>query len=484
MHKPFTVQHFQEFARTLTLDNENQWEPEPFQLEFVADLFAGYRECWLICPEAQGKTTLLAGIAVYTLEFKPDAVIPIAASTREQILILHEQAEGFIKRSGLTDKFKCLWGSREIRRKDKSETGKIKVYASDDGTADGILFTLAITDELHRHKNLRLYRTWLGKTKKRGGQVLAISTAGEIGSEFEDVRLAHREKATKRTVDGSHIRAEAEGMVLHDWSVPPDDDVTDMNVVKAANPLSTVTLDVLEEGFNSPTMSLPHWRRFTCNQAARREGEGINPSEWDVLASPNLEFTGSWCVGGVDFGWKRDTTALVIVGWESTERRVVLATRVYPAPVEQKLVVKGLAELQKQFNPVTWAFDPNAEGNQMVELLEAGEHPHQEGVEFSFHKHDQGKPMAEAAAYLAEAVHSGWLVHDGDPVLREHVLNSLAVETKYGDFRYERPKHATGEQRAKYPIDAMSALLMAHKVAVDENNEPAPVAPMFAVVGH
>jgi phage terminase large subunit-like protein len=495
MPDPFTVTHFQEFARTLVLDNGRNWELEPFQLEFVADIFAGHREVWLIVPEAQGKTTLLAGLNVYALAHTPDAFIPIAAAARDQIQLLHNKAEGFIRRSGLSvdegGDFKCLNATREIRH--MRHGGRMKVYASDAGTADGVdFFPYAVTDELHRHKSLDLYHTWRGKAKKRGGQIIAISTAGEIASAFENLRMEHRRTAPSIEVNGAHIRAEGNGLVLHDWSVPEGADVSDMAVVKEANPLSAITEQTLAEDFAAPInrLNLSHWERFTCNIASRPEGEGVSPAEWDALADKSAKpKPGTWCIGGIDFARTIDTTALAVLSWESDTRRVIADVRVIEPPVTHTQVAKALVELQRKWNPVGWAYDPAAEASFMVQQLEEGVHPDQGGAEFTFFEHSQGQPMAEACKHLTEAIAQRLLVFDPEApwsgTLRQHVLNAVIRETTYGDHRFDRPKHAQGEQRSKYPIDALSSLLMAHNVAVRENNKPAPPSELLiAVVGH
>ena len=189
--KPFTIEHFAKWTGNLTLDSGEKWVPEPFQLAFVKDVFHGYPSCWLIVPEGNGKTTLVAGLALYFCEFSPQPVsIPVAASARDQAEILYRQAEGFVLRSKpLHDlvssalqvirgklklevpRFRALPGHRRIEHYKGS---RIQVQAADERTGDGVIFRLALIDELHRHRNLALWRTWAGKIFKQGGQVIVI----------------------------------------------------------------------------------------------------------------------------------------------------------------------------------------------------------------------------------------------------------------------------------------------------------------------
>ncbi len=460
----------------MVLDNGQRWEPEDFQLAFMEDLFGGYEEVWLVLPEGNAKTTLLAGVGLYHLDYTPDAMVPIGASSRDQIEILHNQAAGFVRRTpGLENKrFKIYDGYRRI--KGLRLGGKMQVYAADERTGDGVIPTLPLLDELHRHRDLRLYRTWRGKIEKRGGQLAAISTAGEPDGEFEEIRTRHRSRAEKVKRRGAFTRAVGGGMVLHDYAVQSEDDVEDMAKVKEANPLSTKTIDSLQRKRESPTMTLDHWKRLTCNIATRLESDGVKPEEWDALADPNLKPKKSaWSLGWIDLGWQIDTTALGVLIWESTKRRVIAGVTILEPPVQEADIVEALVRTQREFEPVGWVFDPNAGGQQMAQLLESGEHPHQDGVAFEFIEHAQtNTPMALAAARFDEAVRNGWFVHDASTALRAHVLNGVRRSVGGERYRYDRPDHAKGKKRTLFPIDALTGVLMGNSVAVAEKLEAPP----------
>jgi phage terminase large subunit-like protein len=198
---PGTLAHFRAWAKTLILDTGEPWIVEPFQAKIVKDILAGYEVVWVVLPEGNAKTTLMAGIALYHGDSEgwnvPSPEVPIGASSREQAEIMYRQAEGFVLRSGLEDRFKCQEGYRRI--KCLGTNGRIQVYAADARTGDGVIPTLALLDELHRHRDLRLYRTWRGKLGKRKGQLGVISTAGEPDSDFEETRASILDGAKKIT---------------------------------------------------------------------------------------------------------------------------------------------------------------------------------------------------------------------------------------------------------------------------------------------
>lgn len=472
--KPFTVDHFRAYARLTVLDNGEPFELEDFQLEQAADIFAGFKEIWLIQPEGTGKTSFLGLFALYHGDYTPSAFAPIAASSREQAEIMYRQAEGLVLRTpGMRDRFKCQEGYRRI--KCLRTGGRIQVYAADDRTADGVIPSLALVDELHRHRDMRLYRTWTGKLEKRGGQIVTISTAGEPGSEFEEARERIRREAARVDVShgGCHTRAAGEEIVLHDWSVPKRAAASDMAVVAEANPRRVITAEVLARKRASPTMTDEHWLRFVCNIATRAQSSPITPEMWDRLRTDDPVPEDLPTVGQIDLGWRIDTTAVSALVWISPEERILAATRVIEPPVDEADVVEAIIDIKQRFSDLRYfVYDPNAGGQQMVQMLEKGTHPLQveRGVgpiDFVEHSQDNA-PMSLAASRFDEALRMRWLrwAVDGEwESLRRHVLNAARKDLGADKWRYDRPADAKGDKRRKYPIDALTAAVIGNSVA-------------------
>jgi len=460
------------------LDNGERFILEEFQEEIAADIFAGYPETWLVLPEGSGKTTFLALLALYYGDYTPSAMIPIAASSREQAEIMYRQAEGLVLRTpALRPRFRPYPGYRKItcHRTD----GRIQVYAADDRTGDGIIpGGLALVDELHRHRDLKLYRTWRGKLDKRDAQMVTISTAGEPGGEFEDMRANIKRTAITVTTsrEGCHTRAVGQDIVLHDFAIPATTDADNMEIVARANPRRAVTAEKLRRKRDSPTMSPEHWLRFVCNLATSIDGNGIQPGDWDALEEPGLDpDTDLEGFGFLDLGWKLDTTAVGVVLWESSDRRLVPAPVILEPPVDEGDVVAAILDFEERFpNLRGWVMDPNAGAQQMEQLLSKGSHPLQveRGIgplEFEGFEHSQDNaPMSLAAARLDEAIRNGWIVHGGCRRMRAHVLNAVRKTLGAEKYRFDRPSGAQGAKRKRYPIDALTGLLIGHSVAVTE----------------
>lgn len=464
--RPFTVDHFRRYTRLLVLDTGDNWEIEAFQLEVAADIFAGIPEVWMVVPEGNGKTTLMSALALYHGDYTETAEVLMAAASRDQAGLLFNQAAGFVLRSaGFEKRFRVFEGYRRI--KCLRSHGRIQVFAADDRTGDGVIPTLALLDELHRHRDLALYRTWRGKLAKRNGQLVTISTAGEPGTEFEDARARAIKSASSLSRDGFYTRAASEDMVIHDFSVPKGADVEDMGVVKAANPLKAITVTDLAKKRRSPAMTLNHWQRFVCNQAVRSEETAIDPVEWAGCGTGDRIPEGQPVDVGADFGWKHDTTALVPLWMESEERRWLGRPEILIPPRDGSFLspqeVKAAFRAIHARNPIrSVVIDPDRAA-EITEWLE--QELGVEVVEYS----QTTQPMVLAYERFVEAVRNRWLLHGRDEEFTEHVLNAVAKTMPDGSARFDRPSSSRAQagQRRRV-IDALIAAAMVHSVAVAE----------------
>jgi phage terminase large subunit-like protein len=467
---PFTAAHFKRWCADLILDTGKPWKPQAFQLAFIRDLFAGAPECWLLVPEGNGKTTLLAGLALYHCEFRDFAVVPVAAASREQAEIMYRQAEGFVfrsprlhervhsdlqevkgKRKLEVPRFQCLEGYRRINH---FKGGRIQVFAADDRTGDGVIPTLGIIDEPHRQRDLSLYRTWSGKLLKRDGQIAAISTAGEPGSDFELTRGRILAEATLEQ-KGSFTRAVSDRVVLHEWAVPEGADTKDIGVVKAANPFSGITKPMLRRKLHSPTMTSHHWERFVCNRPTFEDTTWLGADAkaiWDTLADPYIyrEDAETWV--GVDVALKRDTTAVVALQRRPDGRfhaKCHIWAPTDDSPVDVTDIMQHLRELAERYDVQAISFDPRFfdvpakfledEGLPMVEVPQAIER------------------MTKAIGGLYGAIKGHDISHDDDPAFTAQVLGAVP--------RYNDRGFTLAKSKSRGHIDAAVALALAHERA-------------------
>lgn len=475
--KPFTLPHFRNWARQLELDDGHRWKLEPFQEAFIEDVFSGYKVCWLVVPEGNGKTTLLAGLGLYVIEFLPDAYVPVAASSRDQAEWIYRQAAGFINRAEWNRTFKTLEGYRRIRF--DAMRSRIQIFAADDRSGDGIIpGGYAFLDELHRHHTLDLYRTWQGKLWKRKAQLVIISTAGEAGGEFEEERARFRQEAEDIRREGrAFTRAATPNAVLHEWALPEDGDPEDLELVKEANPFSGVTLDYLNEKRNLPGMTVQHWSRFTCNLASRAENAAIQEREWGQAATTERIPIGQAIWAGLDVGWKWDTTALVPFWWRDNEFRLLGPATILEPPrdgssLDPGLVERALIELNER-NPLHTVVMDMSRAEQLAAWM---------SDELGVRVIDRSQANASAVddyEKFMEALRMGWLKHSGDMGLTRHALNAVARVLPQGDARFDRPHDSRFGVQTVRVVDALIAAAMVHAVAATLE-EPVEFSVAFA----
>jgi hypothetical protein len=475
--RPFTVDHFRAYTGVAVLEDGTAFAAQDFQLDVVADVFAGAEETWVLVPEGNGKTTLMGLVALYHADYTANAKCLLAASSRDQCGILLGQAAGFVYRTpSLKRRFRVFEGYRRIVA--QRTGGRIQVFAADDRTGDGVIFTLALIDEMHRHRDMRLYRTWHGKLDKRSGQLVGISTAGEPGGEFEQtLERVRRDGRRTRTRDG-HERIKAGSMVVHRWAVPDDGDVDDLDQVKAANPFSGITVESLRRKRRRKSLTDAHWRRFTCNQPVRGENAAINAGEWTRAITSDRPEPGEpvWC--GVDLGWTWDTTAIVPLWVPHAARHVLLDPTIIVPPRDgtstpPSRVQQALLDVHEA-NPVhTVVIDGAAGGEQLAEWIE--QHL---GARVVVHSNGNAAQALAAQRFYEglRAEPTPTLQHTGHPELTSHVLNARARMLPRGDVVFDRPsqtRSAAGQEQRV--IDGLSAGSAVHSVAVGEGMAPPPI---------
>jgi phage terminase large subunit-like protein len=495
---PFTLPHFRAWAADLILDTGDSFHPEAFFEAFVEDVFAGYRECWLVVPEGNTKTTSFAGLALYHCEFQPYANVPVAASSREQAEILYRQAEGFVLRSPRlrgevsspiqaakgkrkleVPRFTCLEGYRRINH---FEGGRIQVLAADDRTGDGGIPTLALLDELHRHRDLALYRTWTGKLEKRGGQIGIISTAGEPGSEFEQTRDRIRQLSTEVVRRGSFVRASSPRLVLHEWAVPEKADPHDFDIVKSANPFSRITTQSLREKYESPTMTEAHWSRFVCNRPTRSVTAAITEAEWTKAKRPDAIPPSVPIWYGLDVAWQWDTTSGVPFWMPDRDHRYFGEADVLVPPRDGTMLAPGLIKdamrLRHKRNPITTVVMDMSWARDIADWISS-----ELGATVVDRSQSTTVAVREYESFM-EGLRTGVLFHAGDAGLTAHAMNAVARTLPLGDTQFDRPVHGRDSaDQDRRVIDALKAAAMVHDEAIHAPEpEPAKPAP-FVMFG-
>lgn len=430
-------------------------------------------EVWLVIPEGNGKTSFLAAVALYYAEHKPGCSIPAAASSRDQGRRLYEQAAGFVKRTPrLKRHFRPYFGYRaveycripDLRPRCPEVHSRVEIYAADEGTGDGAIPDLALVDEGHRHRDLGLYRTWRGKVEKRGGQIVMISTGGEAGGEFEQTRRRIHEATPVVTRRRCFVRARSAQIAIHDYVIPEKGDPEDLQLVKEANPLSTITVASLRKKRSSPTMTATHWLRFTCNRGARNESAAISDAEWAAAATDHAIPAKASVDLGIDFGWKYDTTAIV-PRWQRDATHAVLGPATVLTPprdgtqLHPSVVKEAIAGLKPRYTIRRIVVDPSYSQDMVAWLRDefGGE---------NVIEHSQGDvQQAIDCARFMEGLRTGGLAHSADSVLTRHAMNANIKDLPGGRQKFVRKSGSRDAKQDERVIDALVAAAMVHAAA-------------------
>lgn len=472
--EPPELADFAGFCSELTLEDGSALELHDYQRVMLRDFFAGATETLILIAKKNGKSTLLSAIALYHLVVTPDAECVIAAASRDQAQIMLRQARGFIRRSP------ALQRLMEVKQREITslvDDGRIRVMASDVDTADGVIPTLALVDELHRHKSADLYGVFRDGLGPRSGQMITISTAGDDSeSPLGLMRsAAYALPTVERDGTYRYARSANGDYVMHEWALEPDEDREDLRVVKLANPAPWHTLEALARRHDSPSMTPWQWARFACGVWLQGEDTAIGPVEWAACGVDEIPDPGDAVVRiGVDVGTKEDTTGIVAHWFDDDGVAWIGAVRVLVPPVERGVglrkreILDAVAGLAGEFGARTVVIDPETGGEFIAEDLED-----ELGLDLAAHS-QKPMPMAQAAERFYAAVREQTIRHPRDDTLTRHVLNAHRRSTVDGRWSFVKEN-----KQSKKHIDALIAAAMVHNLAVDELDSVEPLVEVF-----
>jgi phage terminase large subunit-like protein len=454
------LEGFERFCRRLVLEDGTTMQLEPFQRTLLVDYFGGVRETLVLLSKKNGKTTLLAALALFHLLLVDDAECVIAASSRDQATILFDQAVGFIRRTAaLQGRVIAKRGYREIRK--LSDSGRIRVLAADVDHVDGVLPTLALVDEMHRHKSAALYGIFRDSLGPRDGQMLTISTAGDNEQSALGMMHASALRLPELTRVGRYTYAHSPdgSYALHEWALLKDDDVNDMQLVKQVNPASWQTEEVLRQRHDSPSMLPWQWARFACGIWVAAEEYWLDAALWHEGETLESLLPGDRVALGFDGSRFGDATALcacrlsdglvqLLDVWQAPDK----APDDWEVPAGE--VDAALADAMSTYKVVRGYFDPPLWQSEIDEW--AREYGETAVMRF----HTNRSRMMGAVERFRTDVNANKIPHVYDERLTSHVLSAQMREARSG---YWLTKTRAGNVK----IDAAIAAVLAYEARCD-----------------
>lgn len=427
-----------------------------YQKAWIAEILKpGVRQAVLQAPRGQGKSTLLAAIAVWALfDLNPTGqpIVPIMATTLMQaaravysVAVAMVEAEEELSNRAII--FRGIATPRIVVGYNKGECFPI---ANDVDGLQGLDPTCAIVDEIGFQPLASWNAMVLASGKRSQSLVVGIGTPGVDRSKSA---LWHLREIF---IEG---RAPA-GFSFTELSAPDDCNYRNEANWLIANPAigeGYLSIDALRTDVEM--MPESEFRLFRLAQWV--EGTdcwlGVDGRQvWRGLKSDYQLKLGADTWVGIDVGLTRDTTAVVVGQWNGDVFHTT-AEIWQPTPdgsLDVTAVEQYVRELGGLYNLIEVAFDPKLFERSANDLADEG-YPM---VLF----HQSVERMVPACGDLYESIKRGQVSHDGDEGYERQILNAMPTYTESG-FRLTK-------RRSRGRIDAAVALAMCHSRA--ERPEP------------
>lgn len=466
---------------------------EAWQREFLGRLYGWkrpdgtrrFREAYLEVPKKNGKSSMLAGLALFAVFEEPGAEVYLGACDRSQASIIFDECARMVRASpALSCHLKIIDSKKRIVF--PARDAKLVAMSADAPSKDGVNASMVILDELHRFKSPALHDVmkYAGAAREQP-LFLVITTAGHdrktICYELHERALA----AIAGTAEGGDV----EFLPVVYAADPEKDDLDATSTWRKANPsLGTV---IREEDFakaHQEAKLLPRlWAAFLrlrLNVWTEQVTRWIPLELWDAGSSPIVPPLpkGKPCYATLDLSSVADLTSLTLlfpekdeaanldlvrfvpyffVPKESAERRSEVDKVPYPRWIEQGHVIgtegnaTDHAAIRKHMNDlvesgveiVAVAIDPwNAQqlANELVD----------DGFDVVFMR--QGYPtLTGPCKELERRLLAGTVKHDGNPCLRWNISNVATEQDAAGNIKPSKKRSA---ERIDGVVSAVMAL--------------------------
>lgn len=274
-----------------------------------------FRKAYIQIPKKNGKTQLIAGLALYMLlaDREPGAEVYVAAADRDQARILFNAAKAMVEANPKLKARLTVLRNSIIRNDDP--TAFFQVLSAEAATKHGPNIHCLIMDELHAQPDRDLFETLTrGVIARRQPLILLITTAGD-----DDESICYEEYDYAKRVMSGTIQDDQHLPVI--FEARPDDDWLDPALWRRVNPAFGKTVDessfaaFAREAENEPRKR-NDFLRFHLNRWVNQATAWIPVDWWDACPEdlPPDDILRTYpCAVGVDLSQKYDLTAVVAV---------------------------------------------------------------------------------------------------------------------------------------------------------------------------
>jgi phage terminase large subunit-like protein len=315
------------FFRQFLRHSKGEWAGKPFELldwqwqRIVAPLFGWmradgtrrFRRGYIEVPKKNGKSTLFSGFSLYLLagDREPGAEVYSAAVDRDQASIVYNEAANMVEFSPpLSSRLRVVRSTKRIAF--HRTRSFYKALSADVPAKEGLNAHAVLVDELHAQKNRELWDTlrYAGASRRQPLN-LAVTTAG-----FDRLSICWEQHEYAQHVLTGLIQDSAFFAFIA--AAEPDDDWTDPEVWKKANPSFGITVNAdqfaedCKEAQESPAKE-NSFRRYRLNQWTEQDVRWLNMEKWDACAGITADLDGKSCCGGLDLSSTTGLSAFVLV---------------------------------------------------------------------------------------------------------------------------------------------------------------------------
>lgn len=352
-----------EFIERFCRHSKGEWAGQPVRLElfqkaFIQALFGfvdretglrRFREAFFLVGRKNGKSTLLAGLALYMLiaDGEGGAEVYSTATKYAQARLLFDECHNMVKQSPDL--------SRHMKKR-KSDLyyvpgmAKLQPLSRNSDSLDGLNASFVIMDELHGVKDRNLYEVMRqSQSARRQPLLVMITTAGTVREcIFDDMY--------------NHACAVADGAIMDDTFLPilyeldRRDEWMEPDAWMKANPslgaikkTDDLTIKVQRAKQNPVELSGVLCKEFNIRetvQSAWLSFDAINYTDTFDME----EFRGAYCIGGVDLSITTDLTcASLLMMKRGSDRKYIAQMYWLPADSLQKRVKRDKIPYDKWF---------------------------------------------------------------------------------------------------------------------------------------
>ena len=332
---------------------------ELFQKAYIQALFGfvdretgcrQYRESFFLVARKNGKSTLLAGLALYMLtsDGEGGAEVYSTATKYAQARLLFDEAHNMIKQSPALSKH---FRKRKNDLYYEPTMSKFQPLARNSDTLDGLNASFVIMDELHGVKDRNLYEVMRQSMAARRQPLLVmITTAGTVRECIFDDMYSYAAQVADGVIADPHFLP-----VLYE--LDDRSEWTDPAAWQKANPAlgAVKKTDDLTQKVERAKQNRNELSGVLCKEFNARETVKTAWLAFDEInneAAFDLEdFRGAYCIGGVDLSITTDLTcASLLFMKRGSDKKYITQMYWIPADRLQERVQQDKIPYDKWFD--------------------------------------------------------------------------------------------------------------------------------------